>query len=146
MTGGPLVKVNACTVQIQQQQMCMHVLYIYICMYVLQIPRIEETHTRIYGTRRSLESNQTVVRVLLEKSRTRRIPGRGLLSLSWRLKLETDGTLLGSPVTATWPKNSSLIILWFQTCSEQNRTEQTGQLGVYAVSVGTGPRRPPAIQ
>lgn len=81
--------------------------YMYVCMFIFTYVAPEESSL----------STQTLVRMLLLSSITAMVPGRSfdlLFPLSWRCSVCTDCRSLGSPVSATWPKNSSLIRLWFQ--------------------------------
>lgn len=81
--------------------------YMYVCMFIFTYVAPEESSL----------STQTLVRMLLLSSITAMVPGRSfdlLFPLSWRCSVCTDCRSLGSPVSTTWPKNSSLIKLWFQ--------------------------------
>lgn len=82
-------------------------IYMYVCMFIFTCVAPEESSL----------STQTLVRMLLLSSITAMVPGRSfdlLFPLSWRCSVCTDCRSLGSPVSTTWPKNSSLIKLWFQ--------------------------------
>lgn len=94
--------------------------YIYVCVHVV--------YTDVAPEEESL-STQTLVRMLLLSSLTAMVPGRSfdlLFPLSWRCSVCTDCRSLGSPVSTTWPKNSSLIKLWFQIWG--NKAEMRGGL------------------
>lgn len=84
----------------------------YVCMFIFTYVAPEESSL----------SAQTLVRMLLLSSITAMVPGRSfdlLFPLSWRCSVCTDCRSLGSPVSTTWPKNSSLIKLWFQICGNK---------------------------
>lgn len=87
----------------------------YVCMSIYTYVAPEEESL---GT-------QTLVRMLLLSSLTAMVPGRSfdlLFPLSWRCRVCTDCRSLGSPVSTTWPKNSSLIKLWFQIWGNKTDT------------------------
>lgn len=87
-------------------------IYMYVCMFIFTYVAPEESSL----------STQTLVRMLLLSSFTAMVPGRSfdlLFPLSWRCSVCTDCRSLGSPVSTTWPKNSSLIKLWFQICGNK---------------------------
>lgn len=89
-------------------------MYMYVCMFIFTYVAPEESSL----------STQTLVRMLLLSSITAMVPGRSfdlLFPLSWRCSVCIDCRSLGSPVSATWPKNSSLIKLWFQICGNKTR-------------------------
>lgn len=69
-----------------------------------------------------------MVRMLLLSSLTAMVPERSfdlLFPLSWRCSVCTDCRSLGSPVSTTWPKNSSLIKLWFQIWGKKTRQDSS---------------------